>query len=75
MTVYLRFANSFYPDIDECTFNPCKHGCENTEGSYICLCQTGFMIDTQDPNKCIGEYLCCVCIDVISIEYAKRYTA
>ena len=32
-------------DVDECaTIRPCEHGsrCENTEGGYICWCQTGF---------------------------------
>ena len=64
----------FYSDIDECTFNPCNHGCENTEGSYTCLCQTGFIIDPQDPNKCIGEYLCYAFIEKTLIRYAWHYT-
>lgn len=31
-------------DINECVKSPCRHGasCQNTNGSYRCLCQAGY---------------------------------
>ena len=55
-------------DVDECsTIRPCEHGsrCENTEGDYICWCQTGYNgkncetnIDDCSPgtNKLFGIF-------------------
>ena len=48
-------------DIDECATNtPCENGaCDNTDGSFQCICDAGFTgevcnenIDDCDPNPC-----------------------
>ena len=47
----------FHPDINECidgTHN-CPHICTNTEGSFNCDCNTGFVLDSNGAT-CNGEY-------------------
>jgi hypothetical protein len=41
-------------DIDECAqgISQCQYGCENTVGSYKCICPNGYMIDPDDPSQC-----------------------
>lgn len=44
-------------DIDECTEvqQLCSQGrCENTEGSFLCICPAGFMASEEGTN-CIGN--------------------
>ncbi|KAH1181100.1 hypothetical protein KIL84_002034 [Mauremys mutica] len=44
-------------DVDECrqTPRPCSYGrCENTPGSYQCVCPAGFRLDPQQ-RQCQGE--------------------
>lgn len=42
-------------DIDECAEGTdlCDHDCSNTNGSYTCSCQTGYIID-EDGYDCDG---------------------
>ena len=40
-------------DIDECSSNVCSDGCENSEGSYRCLCPRGKVLGT-DRKNCHG---------------------
>lgn len=45
-------------DINECIQAPhlCSLGrCENTEGSFLCICQAGFMA-SEDGTDCVGNY-------------------
>jgi len=53
-------------DTDECLENNggCNHMCNNTEGSYHCLCRKGFYL-TSDNKTCIGSDMI---ITPISIE-------
>ncbi|KAI6647889.1 Fibrillin-2-like [Oopsacas minuta] len=45
-------------DFDECNHKTnCEHTCENTEGSYLCLCDEGYKLaanryDCDDVNEC-----------------------
>ena len=50
-----------YADIDECAgVNDCQQMCSNTQGSFECSCQHGFLLDdngksctrTLDKNAC-----------------------
>jgi len=53
-------------DINECelTPKPCKYNCQNTEGSFICSCPSGFIlnpdgISCRDLDECAtGNHLC-----------------
>lgn len=54
--------NSFcvvcYSDVDECA-DPEVCGtarCENKEGGYDCLCETGYFYDNE-TKSCLGEWL------------------
>lgn len=38
-------------DMDECFSFFCDQGCENTYGSYVCMCNPGYTLDEQ--NKCV----------------------
>ena len=46
-------------DINECyrtDICPDKSRCQNTEGSYVCLCETGFKGETcNDMDECLTE--------------------
>lgn len=46
-----------FSDVDECV-DPVVCGtalCENTNGSYNCLCDIGYQYD-NDTKTCVGEY-------------------
>ena len=45
-------------DIDECQENlhSCQHVCNNTDGSYSCGCNEGYMLDSDGQN-CTGIML------------------
>ena len=53
MTFDLQLA-----DIDECADQVLCHECQNTMGSYICLCNEGYTNSTTDGTSffCEGEY-------------------
>lgn len=44
---------SIYPDIDECTSNPCLHGgtCIDQVNKYVCNCPAGTEGDRCDTSK------------------------
>lgn len=47
-----------YLDIDECSRDRrlCSQGrCENTDGSFLCICQAGYMANEQGTD-CTGMY-------------------
>ena len=45
----------YHTDINECTeTKPCDQTCENTEGSYICTCGTGYYL--INGTQCKGWY-------------------
>lgn len=39
-------------DVDECSVRPppCEQLCHNTDGSYDCLCRTGYELDEDGAN-------------------------
>ena len=63
--VTLWVANSYCcdSDINECQTDNggCTHECNNTDGSYNCLCWNGYEL-TRDDHDCTGERS--VCADI-----------
>ena len=55
----VRITNILHTDIDECrssVLHTCVNAtCDNTNGSFICMCDPGFMSDGN--NGCHGKYL------------------
>lgn len=46
-----------YTDVNECLsedIHGCSQLCNNTEGSYNCLCGSGFILDPSDNSTCHG---------------------
>ena len=46
-----------YLEIDECSdgTHDCSHTCTNTEGSFTCGCNSGYLLDVNGKS-CIGRY-------------------
>jgi len=44
-------------DIDECAVanGGCAHICNNTDGSFSCMCDVGYELD-EDGQQCIGMF-------------------
>ncbi|CAH2316004.1 hemicentin-2 [Pelobates cultripes] len=57
--------NGVCTDIDEChQRSPCQHECRNTEGSYQCLCPSGYRLlpnnrNCQDIDECAEQRVKC----------------
>lgn len=57
--------NGVCTDLDECLVpNLCQHACKNTEGSYRCLCPSGYRLlpsgkNCQDINECEEDGIEC----------------
>ncbi|XP_059163668.1 EGF-containing fibulin-like extracellular matrix protein 1 [Physella acuta] len=48
-------------DIDECniqTASPCEHICNNTNGSFLCSCNSGYEINKTDTTRCVDINEC-----------------
>ena len=45
-------------DINECVLgtSDCTQLCNNTVGSYVCSCNTGYTLDPNNNHACYGEY-------------------
>ena len=37
----------FMIDVDECEESPCEQWCTDTEGSFFCSCNSGFMLSSD----------------------------
>ena len=59
--VTLQFTDYFFfkfLDADECRIEDihgCDHHCVNVPGSFVCFCDTGFSLDSNNKT-CIGTY-------------------
>ena len=45
-------------EINECasSSSPCEHSCTNTDGSFQCSCNNGYLLD-DDGRSCDGTYV------------------
>ena len=52
-----------YIDVNECLDNNagCAQGCINTDGTYKCICNSGFNL-SSDMHNCTGMYLVTVMV-------------
>ena len=51
-------------DVNECEMSNggCQHQCKNTNGSYLCQCNGGFLLDSNGKT-CTGKF------DIMSKKY------
>ncbi len=59
--IMLEFVSRTGDDIDECIINGpniCDQVCTNTEGSFTCGCEEGYVLDTHRA-LCSGINCCC----------------
>lgn len=57
-TIQKALSSHVHVDIDECSsadLNLCTQLCNNTEGSYLCHCTTGYFLDPTDRITCHGN--------------------
>ena len=56
--VFSCIGGTAVSDLDECALNGtlevCAQICNNTEGSYECSCEHGYITDPLDDSQCIG---------------------
>ena len=55
---YIYNCLFFSPDINECMLSPpvCEQSCTDIAGSFMCGCDTGFVLDESDGSSCNGEF-------------------
>ena len=58
VAIKYTYIHTLHPDVDDCgdENGGCSQICINTEGSFTCDCNTGFVLDS-DGATCNGEYL------------------
>ena len=63
-------------DINECEgYSGCHQVCNNTEGSYYCSCNTGFVL-VVDNRTCEGNYVYMYVVQqylMIEIDNSKKH--
>lgn len=55
---YFWFLTFLGTDINECALDPdiCPNGiCENLRGTYKCICNSGYEVDSTGKN-CVGKF-------------------
>ena len=63
--LFTKYFSTSFPDINECTNNPCKNGaaCVNIQGSYRCDCKSGYTGNNCGTGKkWSAMYLFLVCL-------------
>ena len=57
--IIIHIYTFIHPDIDECSegTHNCTQICINTDGSFTCGCNSGYLLDT-DGFTCSGKHKC-----------------
>ncbi len=57
MTIIITICKALFlithADIDECLESPCDQECGNSDGGFECICERGYVLDT-DERSCLG---------------------
>ena len=55
---YFSLSQNVYLDVNECEVSNggCEHKCKNTNGSYVCQCNKGFVLD-GNGKTCSGKWI------------------
>lgn len=65
-----------HADINECDrFSPCDQVCTNTDGSFVCSCNSGYQLENV-TQTCEGEYFFVACVTlhpIISLSVRCRW--
>ena len=58
---FFFFFFLFVSDIDECkVYGMCSQDCQNTKGSYKCLCKAGYQLEPDKKTcKAKGNFFTC----------------
>ena len=52
--IYSTLINDYCIDVNECAGDHgCQHLCNNTDGSFNCYCNAGYLLDSNGTN-CTG---------------------
>ena len=51
----MQLHTSISTDINECELGYCNHFCNNSEGSFTCSCQNGYVLE-DDDRTCVGRF-------------------
>lgn len=69
--VLCKLGISHISDIDECTeSNRCQQNCTNFDGSFKCVCTTGYTLE-NDGISCKGKILTCI-INTWALFFKKK---
>ena len=56
LTMFSVCTSVYNADVDECReqYDECDQDCKNIDGSYLCGCSSGFLLDTNG-RSCNGK--------------------
>jgi len=55
--MYIAHCNTYhFTDTNECLSSPCAHTCTNAVGSFVCSCDVGYILNSNQ-HSCDGMYL------------------
>ena len=72
----MRICLSLFPDIEECSSNPCKHGdcSEPVANEYLCTCEPGYTgADCETGNDGIAFKITIKICNLHSSEVKVQY--
>jgi len=74
--MYFTHCNTYhFTDTDECLSSPCAHTCTNTVGSFVCSCDVGYVLNSNQ-HSCDGTYInlfTLIFAMIITIKHINKY--